>query len=237
MKIFWNFLSLIVFGSYTVYLFVVGKLLFFIHPRYEWLTTVAGLVLVITGISGIILNRKSLSIKDISFRSLDFVICVLIFCLFIVPVKTLSSQSFSLRSANQSTKLSQNQAQDLKKKFTGNVDSSSFTMYDWVTAKNLKDNTIFNGKQFKGSGFVSKTGDDSSMFNISRFVISCCVADATPASLLVKYDWENEYKVDDWVELTGTFEIKSVDGKAQPIIIPKTITKVQQPKNSYLNQN
>ncbi len=236
MKIFWNFLSLIIFGSYTVYLFAVGKLLFFIHPRYEWLTTAAGLVLIVTGILGVTLNRKSIVIKKTSFKSFDFVICVLIFCLFLVPVKTLSSESFSLRSSAQSTKLSQNQVQDLKKKFTGNVDSSSFTMYDWVTAKNLKDNAIFNGKQFKGSGFVSKAGD-SSMFNVSRFVISCCVVDATPASLLVKYDWENEYKVDDWVELTGTFEIKSVDGKPQPIIIPKTITKIQQPKNSYLNQN
>jgi uncharacterized repeat protein (TIGR03943 family) len=230
----WNYLSLLAFGIYILYLFFASRLVYFIHPRYEWLTTGAGFLLIVFGIIGLFkeLHKKKL---QLSLYSFDFIVFILIIALTFVPIRSLSSESFAIRSGNTSAQLSQAESQKIKKKFEGSVDSSSFTMYDWVNAKGLNDSSIFTGKNFKGSGFISPTSN-ANYFSISRFIVSCCVVDATPAGLLVKMDWQNGYKADEWVQVSGVFETLEFEGKIQPVIIPTTITTIQQPKNIYLNR-
>lgn len=235
MKNTWNYFTLLVFGVYILYLFSIGRLGYFIHPRYEILTLCAGVVLVGVAIVGLYQKIKLKEFK-IGFKNFEFGVFVLVAVLVFVPVKSLSSESFSIRSGGTNSKISANEAQNIKKKFSFGADSSSFTMYDWVMAKNLNDNSVFTAKKFAGSGFISPT-KDTGYFNISRFVVSCCVVDATPAGLLVKYNWQDSYHRDDWVEVKGTFTIETVEGKAQPVIVPSSVNRIDQPKNIYLNRN
>jgi uncharacterized repeat protein (TIGR03943 family) len=152
-----------------------------------------------------------------------------------VPIKSLSIESFNLRSSKSNLSFTDQEKKQAKAKFGSTVDSSTFRFFDWISAKSLNENGIFKDKKIKTSGFIT-AGKIPGTFELSRFVISCCVVDATPVSLLVEYDYGSKYKLNDWVEIDGIFEIKPIQGKNQPVIIPTTINKINEPDSVYLDR-
>jgi putative membrane protein len=236
----YNYLSLILIGSYIIYLNLINRLVFLIHPRYVWLTLGSAAVITIVGAVGIfyfVQNKNKELEYPQQYFNWNLLILVLAFGVFFVPIKSLSTESFALRSTDSIIRLTDDEKRQLKQKISSGVDSTSFKFFDWVNAKNLNENRVFKDKKVKVSGFVAP-GSSPSMFNLSRFVISCCVVDATPVSLMVEYSsYNQEFKSDEWVEVEGIFAIKTINGKSEPVIIPNSIIKIPNPDNIYLNRN
>ena len=234
----YNYLTLLLIAIYVFYINYINRLAFFVHPRYIAFTLICGGIIGVAGIAGIVhtfRTSKTLLKESKSFFSVSFVILIATLFVFLIPVKSLSSESFALRTSNSGLNNSEGEKDKIRLKLKGGVDSLSFKFFDWVSAKNLNENGIFKDKKFKGVGFIS-VNKEANTFDLSRFVISCCVVDATPVSLLVEYDYQKQFKANDWVEVEGTFVIKIVGGKSQPVIIPISVTKVPEPDFTYLDR-
>jgi putative membrane protein len=234
----YNYLSLISIGVYIIYLNQINRLAFLIHPRYLWLSLAAAGLVVIVGLVGlfhIFKNQKAIFRSSKSFLSWSFIIMLVSFGVFLVPIKSLSIESFNLRSSKSNVNFTEKEKAEVKLKIKEGVDSSSFWFFDWVNAKTLNENGIFKDKKFKGSGFVT-AGTQANTFGLSRFIISCCVVDATPVSLLVEYDYAKENKLNDLLEIEGSFVIKPIDGVNQPVIVPSSVKKIPEPDSVYLER-
>lgn len=80
-------------------------------------------------------------------------------------------------------------------------------------------------------GIVTTYGDTpSDEFYLTRFVITCCVADATVAQVRVVDVTPGQFENGDWVQVDGTFYPLGKD----MIVQASRVTKVPQPHNPYL---
>jgi uncharacterized repeat protein (TIGR03943 family) len=97
------------------------------------------------------------------------------------------------------------------------------------------DPSAFAGKEADVVGFVyrdPRNGADE--FWVSRFAVSCCVADASALGLLVKSDQAAQLKTDSWVRVTGKFGVGEFAGEQLPVLMPDTIEPTEQPSQPYL---
>lgn len=235
-----NFLSLFLIGSYIFYLFLNQKLVYFIHPKYIYLAFGTGAFMILTGFIGFITNITLQ--KKIIFKIPEIVILILAFSLIFVQIKPLSSSSIAARIGNNNLIVDENEKKELIKKLdSGNL--YNFSMYDWMSAKSLGGLDIFQNKKFSGTGFVSYSNGKNALniennknsFYLSRFVISCCIVDATPYYFIVKTS--EKFTENSWVNVTGTFNLIDINGKLEPVIVPDKIDTTQEPKNVYLNKD
>ncbi len=109
-------------------------------------------------------------------------------------------------------------------------------LLDWLlTFDRNRDPAAFDGQEARMTGFVyrdSQYTDDT--FMLSRFVVSCCVADATPIGLVVHWPGASALANDQWVEVAGSFQAGEFDGRAMPVLMAGEITPTTMPNQPYL---
>ena len=82
------------------------------------------------------------------------------------------------------------------------------------------------------TGFVDREpGEPANEFLLSRFLISCCIADALSIQVRVVNAPPGELKADDWVRATG----KLYPLGREVILDASAVEKVSKPKHPYLN--
>jgi uncharacterized repeat protein (TIGR03943 family) len=84
------------------------------------------------------------------------------------------------------------------------------------------------GRSVELTGFVSKIGRP---FTLSRFYISCCVADAVPIGVRVLARESAKLERNDWIDLTGVL----TRGQNEWIIKALRIEHVKAPSDPYLS--
>jgi uncharacterized repeat protein (TIGR03943 family) len=110
------------------------------------------------------------------------------------------------------------------------------TILDWVILS-LRDNTLeaVVGENATVSGFVYRQeGFAEDRFMVSRFVITCCAADAMPVGLYVSWPESKTLADDQWVEVSGQFELRDIDSKQTPVLLAETVTLIDIPAQPYL---
>ena len=107
---------------------------------------------------------------------------------------------------------------------------------DWlIEFRSTSNPAAFNEQEAHLVGFVYR--DDrfaADTFMVSRFVLSCCAADAAPLGLMVRWPESSTLTADQWVEVTGHFEPGEFDGEPMPILIAEKITPTTVPDQPYL---
>ena len=116
------------------------------------------------------------------------------------------------------------------------VASGPKNILDWLRdfSRNA-DPAAFNGKEADVVGFVyrdPRSGENQ--FWVSRFTVSCCVADASAIGLLVQTDQANALAADSWVRVTGKFTVGEFAGEKLPVIAAEKIEPTDQPNQPYL---
>ncbi|MHB8625479.1 MAG: TIGR03943 family putative permease subunit [Aggregatilineales bacterium] len=149
-----------------------------------------------------------------------------------VPAKPLSSAA--VQTGGISTGLSS----------VGSGTSASFdvaptdrTVLDWVREfGTASDVNQFAGQAADVTGFVYRDirFDGKPQFMVARFVIACCVADASAIGVTVQADHADQWQQDAWVHVTGKFAIQSVNGTPTPVLIADAVRPVTQPDHPYL---
>ncbi len=107
---------------------------------------------------------------------------------------------------------------------------------DWlVEFRQAPNPEAFTDQEIELVGFVYR--DDrftQGKFMVSRFVLSCCAADAAPIGLIVDWPGTTNLEADAWVEVKGRLQPGVFDGQEMPIIIAEEVTLTEIPDRPYL---
>jgi putative membrane protein len=75
------------------------------------------------------------------------------------------------------------------------------------------------GKEIEMQGFIFKDSSKSpDRFSLVRYVIACCVADASPYGVLCEIKDAASYPEGGWYQIQGTIEVNENQGKSFPVI-------------------
>lgn len=235
---------LLLVGGYLIYLRISGGLVYYIRPDYYFFTFAMGLALFFAGILNILLfftdNRRTRTKWSFSVLDIFRLLCIstIIVMGIFVPKHGLSSQT-ALRRATGGSFAGQTRTGNAhtltiltSSPLTGKSISNNYTIVDWVGLFQIDPEPgHYDGKSVDVVGFVQPEADGT--FRVTRFVISCCIADATPVGFLVDRKLV-DLKTDDWIHVKGIFRVKESDMGRRIVIEPETIEKVSQPADPYL---
>jgi uncharacterized repeat protein (TIGR03943 family) len=109
-------------------------------------------------------------------------------------------------------------------------------MLDWWRSFQANtDYSTFTNQEAKIVGFVYKDpryGEES--FLATRFIVSCCVADAAVVGLVVRWPDAMTLEDDQWVEVSGKFAPSTLETWKPPLLVAETVTPVDTPAQPYL---
>jgi putative membrane protein len=225
----------------TVWLWASGDLGLYVHPRYFVFTVIAATVGIAVVVASFVVRVPSDDVQEGGAarrawrRALS--IAVVTACVFgaaaliVLPPATLTSATADQRSVNSGTVVGAGAQQA-----TG--DTADYDVKDWATA--LRQSTDLQG--IAGSpaaltGFISADPDDpENVFFVTRFFVTCCAADAQPVGVPVyQPDWKQSLALDEWVEVTGSFDLNpSVKSRQPMVLVPQQVTTVDEPDDPYV---
>lgn len=222
-------------GQFLYAKFRDGTLLFYINRRFAWLTFLAAMAL--TAMS-VVTFRVTAAAQNhsghqhrITWGTLLLVALPAILGTLIPPVP-LGSDALSNRSV-ATTGLGTAEAGTTTTLTSAPAERN---LLDWLQSFGSDpDPARFAGQETTLVGFVyqdERCGDDQ--FMLSRFVITCCVADATAVGMVVRWPDASELADDEWVKVHGAFEAGQFDGKTIPVMAADQVTPTEMPYQPYL---
>jgi len=107
---------------------------------------------------------------------------------------------------------------------------------DWLREfSSIGDPRALDGRNVDVTGFVYRDArNKSDQFWVSRFVVSCCVADAAAIGMLVQTAEAPALPADSWVRVVGKLKAGEFAGELVPMIVAEQITPTEQPEHPYL---
>jgi putative membrane protein len=216
-----------------------GTLFFYINRRFAWLTLLAAIGLLLISASYQYRPTRPHIHEDaghhhaISWGGLLVVILPVVLGL-IVPPKPLGTSAMANRGVSVGSMASA--ASSGSGTVLVTTDEGDRTVLDWVIAFGENpDPAAFVGQEAHVVGFVYRDGRfDADTFMAGRFVVTCCVADATAVGLIVHWPEASSLAQDQWVEVSGHFEPGEFDGQQVPILVADTIIPTEPPNQPYL---
>ncbi|MFY4775022.1 TIGR03943 family putative permease subunit [Metabacillus sp. RGM 3146] len=147
-------------------------------------------------------------------------------------------QKSQAASANQTEPLSNSELNQEKKKLLAarkiTVNDQNYLKVMLILQENLPD---FIGKEIVINGFVYRDQNYASdEIALSRFIITCCAADATVYGYYVKGDLSHVDK-DSWIIASGKIGKTEKDGQTFPIVKMASYKKISVPSNVYIYDN
>jgi putative membrane protein len=222
-----------------------GTLTFYINARFAWLSFVAVLIFAALAMTLVYQvserrkaaqptasdtlrppeNRRKLAWSGIAIMAIPMLLGL------IVPARPLGASAVSSRGIGLNAPDRPGTAKTLQ-----NAQSGPRNVLDWLREFNTNaDPAAFKGQAVDVTGFVYRDPrNGADQFWVSRFAISCCVADATAIGLLVQSAQAGSLKNDGWVHVTGKLDVGEFAGEKIPVILPDKITPIDPPQNPYL---
>lgn len=237
-------IAIIVLALITLWLGFEQRLGFYIHPRYNIFTLVmAGIAMVFFAIALWGLTRhhdhdeqsprrkKVTRLADIGSVAVTIGMVVAVVLL---PPTTLSSATAANRSAND-------------KGVVGAVEEistdgslelfASLTVREWAGLL-LQNQTpsFYAGKPVDVIGIVTPSEGNPDVFQLTRFVVTCCAVDAQPVSIPVYLpNWQQAWPADSWVRIQGGFAPAPAGTSGSVmVLVPVDITPEEVPNEPYL---
>ncbi|CAA9431058.1 MAG: hypothetical protein AVDCRST_MAG78-1690 [uncultured Rubrobacteraceae bacterium] len=251
-----TYFAILLFNVYTLSLYFNGQLTLYIHPRYVLFTVALNAVsLAACGVGFMLTAWRTVespsgsdnTIADPGTASLApwrpsltvlVAVCVLL-AAYVLPARTLSSETADQRSANFNSAQARPSAGGAGDTLTlFGADTTRLTVADWVMAFNARATPdSYVGKEADVVGFVFHPEDaPEAVFYVSRFSVTCCAVDARPLGLPVySPGWQEEFGEDSWVRVTGAFTETEGDIPEPVIVAPESIELTEQPANPYVN--
>jgi uncharacterized repeat protein (TIGR03943 family) len=241
-----------------------GTLVFYINERFFGYTLFAFLGLLAVGLSYPIIRRKGTEtrapapeaqLKGIDYQYHDlaphdhtrdhritlvgaFVVALPIILGIFVPPRPLGAAALETRELNLDLRANSTNLPAAIAAARANEGPRNIMEW-WHTFQATPDLSTLEGSEVQIEGFVyhdSRYGEE--YFLATRFVVSCCTADAAAVALLVHWPQAAELETDQWVEVRGmlTSAPESVhsEGWRPPIVTAATITPIDIPSYPYL---
>lgn len=116
-------------------------------------------------------------------------------------------------------------------------DAADKNQLDWLNtfAGSAHPAEDFAGQPVDVVGFVFRDERfDANQFMVTRFVVSCCVADANVAGMVVEAPDAATLAADQWVQVRGVLAPGQLGERALPVVVAASITPVDAPPQPYL---
>jgi uncharacterized repeat protein (TIGR03943 family) len=234
-------IALGVFALATLWLGFEGRLGFYIHPRYNLFTTtmaIIGLVLLMVAVLTHKPHDHHQTRRPRRFRAGDIVsvgiTTAVLIALIVLPPTTLSSATAANRSTNEVGVVTPSDSIDA----AGSAELFlSLTVRDWAgLLLQTQSPSFYRGKPVDTIGIVTPSELADDVFNLTRFVVTCCAVDAQPVSIPVYYPgWKQSFPVDSWVRVSGGFSPAPVGvGSLGLVLVPVEIEDQEVPREPYL---
>lgn len=237
-------------GFFLLNRFFSGQLLVYIHQRYVWLVLPSAIG--ILSLAYILFNRRPLHHSDECGLLVDkqappnahwrlMLMLIPLVLGVVVPISPLDAEAAASRQVRRSLTFSTDP--NLSEMILG-LDPAARSILEWLWAFDAaEDKAIFEGQPVNLEGFVII--DESlpeGQFLITRFVITCCVADATPIGLAVDPGDtdtlipDTQAGSDGWVRVIGTMHITRRQNDPAMLILASQIVPIDRPEQPYLYQ-
>jgi uncharacterized repeat protein (TIGR03943 family) len=219
-----------------------GSLGYYINLRYGWLTLVAiaclavlGVVVLATGL------RRGTGAADtrVPLPWLGVGLLALPVALALVPPRPLGTDAMATRALQLgSVPASAGLAVTAEATLAG--DDAPRTVLDWLVLFGQADTGAadlnrFAGRSARVRGFVYRDERfPTGTFMVSRFLLSCCVADAAPIGLAVRWPDADFLDDDAWVWVSGEFAVETFLDERVPVLVATEVTPAEQPPQPYL---
>jgi uncharacterized repeat protein (TIGR03943 family) len=237
----------IAWGALLLKYAIDGTLYILIHPSYYVLVTITGGCLLAIGLfqswrlyqstrKGRIPPTDRVEMQHISLLPQGITTMLLlgtaIAGLIITPRLFTSQAAFQRGASTESVTVTRSKTQS----FRATIKPESKTIVDWVRTLNIyPEPDAYAGQKVNVKGFVLyPQGIPSNYLTITRFVITCCAADAYPISLPVKFTGDRSaYPQDSWLQVQGKMVVETLAGKRQLVIAATELQPTNAPKNPY----
>ncbi|NJL45322.1 MAG: TIGR03943 family protein [Leptolyngbyaceae cyanobacterium SM2_3_12] len=236
-------LMLLLWGIMLARFAITGKLYLLLHPDYMWLSHMAMVMLL--GLGGLRLVQVGLSLagprRRSSPRSQEHIALlprqlssgllmgIAIFGLIYTPRPFTSETAFQRGITDVL-----GQTRSRPQRFALGGASEERTIVDWVRTLNVyPEPDAYTDQGVKVTGFATHMpGWPDDKFMISRFVLTCCAADAYPVGLPVELPAGTPRpEPDSWLEVTGKMQTATLDNKRQLVVGSATLTPIPEPRN------
>lgn len=228
--------TMILYGAYMVFLYFSGKVQLLIHQDYAILPLLSGIFLIVFGGIETVSSIKEKTSPEVPSHSAGGVLLlfVVIVGAFLVPPAPLSSSTALIRKGGLNDDAGLSRRTEEVPRFI--INSENRHLIEWVNLfHQYPDPEEYEGQKVKVSGFVVHDGNlPDDYFMISRFVLSCCAADARPVGIPVHYDPALfSLANDEWIELRGVLATAELNGERVPVIEFGEYQPIDVPENPY----
>ncbi len=242
-----RFLPALILGGYGI--FIVSLLLrnvmtWYINPTYVVPTTIAGAVLI--GLAAVRLGTRPVAADadeccadgactDHSAPKLRtyVILSIPLLLALIFPPRGLAAFSANQRGVAVAG-LTTIRGTTALHRVSLSVDTSTFSMQDWVGALSADPNPKdYLNKAIHLTGIVvhDPAGAPPGYIMVLRYQVTCCIADAQPEGLVVKDTSHGALKDNQWVTLVGKMGEANYQGQSLVVVLPSrmTVTKAGDP--------
>jgi uncharacterized repeat protein (TIGR03943 family) len=149
----------------------------------------------------------------------------------LIPVHPLDAAAASTRGMNVSAPLV---GSSQTREFQSAADTRN--ILDWIVIFNsTNDLSPYVGQTARVTGFVYHDPRlPANQFIVSRFVITCCTADASAIGMIVNWNQSADLKESSWVEVKGPVQASKLGGQPIPLIQADYVQSTSQPDQPYL---
>ncbi|HQV28193.1 MAG TPA: TIGR03943 family protein [Thermoflexales bacterium] len=214
-----------------------GTLNFYINQRFAWLALVAVLLFSALALTVVfrLMDRAAQSSPlwpghgRINVFGAGLLVLPIVFGL-LVPARPLGASALAGRGLGLGAPVRAGSAPVAQRS------GGQRSIIDWlIDISRSPDPAALSGQAVDVIGFVYHDPRvKPNQFFVSRFAVSCCVADATPVALLVETADASALKTDAWVRVVGRFSLGEYAGQQLPIIAAERIEATQAPNQPYL---
>jgi putative membrane protein len=215
-------------AMFFIWLWVTGEMARYLGPRTYWVLQFGAIILAAAAIAHLLALRSLPSRGRASVGEIIGVVVMLvpILAIVVVPKPELGALAAARKAAGTGV---------------GAVGSFApvpdpgreLSFMDIFFASESEDYAaaagIHDGLEIDLLGFVTHPADTPrGAFELTRFHISCCAADAIPYSVVVEHD--EDFAENTWLEVSGALERRD----SGYVLVPTTVTLATEPRNPYL---
>ena len=205
------------------FLLIVDRTSLYLSSRTAWLVP-TGAVLATVAAIGRLATARTRRPETLSTRDAWVAMLIVLPVLLLVLVPPATLDSFAVRRRSTSTGIGS----------SARIVTGSLDLVDVAAARAVPDAAAAlrarAGERITIEGFVTEEAGEADRFHLTRFVITCCVADATISYVTVVDAPPGRFETDEWVRVTGSIYPLGSDILVQA----DSIERIEQPADPYL---
>ncbi|WP_019553402.1 TIGR03943 family putative permease subunit [Propionispira raffinosivorans] len=238
--------------SLLSWIIIMNQVIFYVHPRFTILLQISDIILFIMLLAQCMhlqnsLNQNILRQEDSNIKSyhvekekykLFFYYVTFIFSLAValfIPSTSLDSKLIENKGLNNTI------SDKVKSGMSVPIDNFQDTKFIKISDKNYVDMiqnlychpADYVGKNVEITGFAY-IDPTTQRVSIARYVISCCIVDASAVGLAIDSDDKNNIVAGHWYEIQGTIHTLVCKKDASPVLKVTWSNEIKKPLFTYI---